>query len=170
MEPTSLRRFGLRISLHRLCTRCLLLSGHCNRALIDHFARLRYTGFAFLNCSSHLNFNANKTRGQPLRVSLSSYFSGHAFCSAPFCERSVPPGRNVKYASQVKCTGCVKCVFGTRTLHFTLFPRNNTSRCPRHLFTSPEGKLHSQTCQLVCTFLTARGIIDITFPPSGGFL
>ena len=28
-------------------------------------------------------FNANKMRGQPLRASLSSYFSGRLFCNAP---------------------------------------------------------------------------------------
>ena len=36
--------------------------------------------------------------------------------------RSVPLPRNVKYASQVKCTSCAKCDFGTiggGTLHFT---------------------------------------------------
>ena len=44
-------------------------------------------------------------------------------------ELSVPLARNVKYASQVKRTSCMKCAFGAicGTLNFTLRPRRNTS-------------------------------------------
>ena len=46
-----------------------------------------------------------------------------------FFELSVPLVRNVKYASQVKRTSCVKCAFGTicGTLNSTLRPWRNTS-------------------------------------------
>ena len=54
-----------------------------------------------------------------------------------FFERSVPLPRNVKYASQVKRTACVKCAFGTTgggTLHFTL--------CQAQYFTAASPLLH----------------------------
>ena len=54
-----------------------------------------------------------------------------------FFERSVPLPRNVKYASQVKRTSCVKCAFGTiggGTLHFT--------SCAARYFTAASPLLH----------------------------
>ena len=55
--------------------------------------------------------------------------------------RSVPLPRNVKYASQVKCTSCAKCDFGTiggGTLHFTSLHfvcEHDTSQRRRRCFT-----------------------------------
>ena len=54
-----------------------------------------------------------------------------------FFELSVPLVRNVKYASQVKRTSCVKCAFGTicGTLNFTA-PKEQLHCDVRHNFTA----------------------------------
>ena len=54
-----------------------------------------------------------------------------------FFELSVPLTRNVKYASQVKRTSCVKCAFGTLcgTLNFTA-PKEQLHYAARYNFTA----------------------------------
>ena len=67
----------------------------------------------------------------PTKNALSSTDEG------AFFELSVPLARNVKYASQVKCTSCVMCAFGTicGTLDFTA-PKEQLHCAVRHNFTA----------------------------------
>ena len=63
-----------------------------------------------------------------------------------FFELSVPLARNVKYASQVKRTSCVKCAFGTiyGTLNFTLRQWRNTSLFRKQLRQYPNSPKSSK--------------------------